>query len=167
MILARPLRILCLACAALAASWAADTVSAQYRAGIVLGGIGAWGVLVEYRWEHQGLELQAGTWSFRDVSLAITAKQYVGSNAVEPYVGAGLWGVFARAENGTGYGLVARLPVGLDWEFVSRHSTGLAIHFNRALAVRRSDPADRRPPRAAFIPLPEFSYRWLARERGG
>ncbi len=161
----RPQRVLLFAwLAALATACAPGTASAQYRVGVVLGGTSPWGVLFEYRWKRQGLEVQAGTWSFRDLSLSVTAKQYVGSNAVEPYVGAGLWGIVARAEQGTGYGLIARLPVGVDWEFVSRHSAGFAIHFNRALALRRPDPVDRRPPRAAFIPLPELSYRWLARE---
>ncbi len=151
--------------AALAAGFAPHSVSAQYRVGVVLGGTSAWGVLVEHRWERQGLEVHVGTWSFRDLSLSITAKQYMGSNAIEPYVGAGLWGIVARTEEGTGYGLIARLPVGLNWEFVTRHSAGFAIHFNRALALRRPDPADQRAPRAAFIPLPEVSYRWLAQER--
>lgn len=142
-----------------------QTASAQYRVGVVLGGASAWGVLVEYRWKRQGVELQAGTWSFRnDLSVSVTAKQYVGANAVEPYFGAGLWGIVARVEEGTGYGLIARLPIGADWEFASRHSAGVAVHFNRALALRRPDPEDRRPPRGAFIPLPEFNYRWLSRE---
>lgn len=166
MMSSRPQRVLFLAgLAALATASTADTASAQYRVGVVLGGTSPWGVLVEYRWKRQGLELQAGTWSFRDLSLSLTAKQYVGSNAVEPYVGAGLWGIVARVEEGTGYGLIARLPVGVDWEFASRHSAGFAIHLNRALALKRPDPADQRPPRAAFIPLPELNYRWLARER--
>lgn len=165
MTLSRPLRALLLAwAAALATASAPVAASAQYRVGIVLGGTGAWGLLVEYRWKHQGLELQAATWSFRDLSLSLTGKQYVGSSAIEPYVGAGLWGIVARSEEGTGYGFIARFPVGLDWEFVSRHSAGLAVHINRALALRRPDPVDRRPPRAAFIPLPELSYRWLAKE---
>ena len=166
MMFSRPQRVLVLVgLAALAIAFIPRSAAAQYRVGVVMGGTGAWGLLVEYRWKRQGLELQAGTWSFRDLSLAVTAKQYVGSNAVEPYVGAGLWGLVARAEEGTGFGLIARLPVGLDWEFVSRHSAGFAIHFNRALALKRPDPVDRRPPRASFIPLPELSYRWLARER--
>lgn len=166
MMFSRPQRVLVLAgFAALASASVPGTAAAQYRVGVVMGGTGAWGLLVEYRWKRQGLEFQAGTWSFRDLSLAVTAKQYVGSNAVEPYVGAGLWGIVGKAEEGTGYGLIARLPVGLDWEFVSRHSAGFAIHLNRALALKRPDPADRRPPRSAVIPLPEVSYRWLARER--
>lgn len=165
MMFCRPQRILVFAgLAALATASVPDNASAQYRVGVVLGGTSPWGLLVEYRWKRQGLELQAGTWSFRDLSLSVTAKQYVGSNAVEPYVGAGLWGIVARTEEGTGYGLIARLPVGLDWEFISRHSAGFAIHFNRALALKRPDPVDRRPPRTAFIPLPELSYRWLAKE---
>lgn len=139
------------------------TASAQYRFGVVLGGTSPVGLLVEYRWSHQGLELQAGTWGLRDVSLSITAKQYIGSSAVEPYVGAGLWGIVARSEEGTGFGLIARLPVGVDWEFASGHSAGVALHFNRALALKRPDPTDRRPPRAAFVPLPEATYRWSSR----
>ncbi len=140
----------------------ADTgsASAQYRFGVSLGGAGFAALVAEYRWSHQGLELQLGTWRFRDLNLSLTAKQYVGSYAVEPYAGLGLWGILARSEAGTGFGLIARFPVGLDWDFASRHAASLTLHFNRALALKRPDPEDRRPPRRAFIPLPEISYRW-------
>ncbi len=134
--------------------------SAQYRFGMSLGGIGFMAVVAEYRWSHQGLEIQAGTWRFRDLSLAFTGKQYLGSYAVEPYVGLGFWGIVAGSDTGTGFGLIARVPVGLDWNFVSGHAAGAALYFNRALLVMRPDPEDRRPPRGAFIPLPEVSYRW-------
>lgn len=160
--LRRSFRVLCL-CIALGALTGAEAASAQYRFGIAFGGAGMVGVLAEYRWEHRGLELQAGTWRFRDLSLSLTGKQYVGSYAVAPYAGVGLWGIVAGAEAGTGYGLIARFPVGLEWSFVSRHAVGAAVYLNRALAVKRPDPEDLRPPRGALIPLPELSYRWQPR----
>lgn len=133
--------------------------SAQYRFGVSLGGASTVALLVEHRWAHQGLELQVGTWQFRDLSLSVTARQYVGSYRVEPFVGLGLWGIVARAEEGTGYGLIARIPTGLNWDIGSRHAVSMNIYLNRALALRRPDPEDRRPPRTTLIPLPEFSYR--------
>ena len=110
--------------------------------------------MVEYRWEHQGLEVQAGTWQFRDLSLSVTGKQYVGSRAVEPFVGAGLWAIVAWAEEGTGYGLIGRIPTGFDWDVASRHAVALTIYLNRALALKRPDPENRRPPRKTLVPLP-------------
>lgn len=154
-----PLRTLCLALA-MAVLAGSARASAQYRFGVSLGGAGFAAIVAEYRWSHQGLEIQAGTWRFRDLSLALTGKQYVGSYAVEPYGGLGLWGIVAGSENGTGFGIIARFPIGLDWNIASGHAVGAALHFNRALLVKRPDPEDRRPPRGAFIPLPEISYRW-------
>lgn len=138
----------------------ADAARAQYRFGLSLGGAGTVALVAEYRWDHQGLEVQVGTWQFRDLSLCVSGKQYAGSHALEPFVGAGLWAIVARAEEGTGYGLIARLPVGFHWEVASRHSVALTIHLNRALALKRPDPEDRRPPRKALVPLPELGYRW-------
>ena len=149
------LRTLCLALS-MAVLAGTARASAQYRFGVSLGGTGFVAVVAEYRWSHQGLELQAGTWRFRDLSLALTGKQYVGSYAVQPYTGLGFWGIVA----GSGFGLIARFPIGLDWNIVSGHTAGAALYFNRALLVKRPDPEDRRPPRGAFIPLPEVSYRW-------
>ena len=155
---ARALRTLSVAGAFFVA--ATPPASAQYRFGVSVGGASTIALVVEHRWAHQGLEVQAGTWQFRDLSLSVTGKQYVGSYSVEPFVGAGLWGIIARAEEGTGFGLIARLPVGLGWDIASRHNTALTIYLNRALALRRPDPEDTRPPRTTLIPLPEFSYRW-------
>lgn len=137
--------------------------SAQYRFGVSLGGAAMVALVAEYRWERHGLELQAGTWRFRDLSLAVTAKRRLGSSVVQPHAGVGLWGIVAGAQAGTGYGLIARFPIGLDWSFASDHTAGAALYFNRALAVKRPDPQDRRPPRGALIPLPEISYRWQPR----
>lgn len=133
---------------------------AQYRFGISAGGASSVALVAEYRWAHQGIEVQLGTWGFRDASLSVTAKQYVGSHAVEPYVGVGLWGMTARAEAGRGFGLIGRFPVGLEWSFAEKHAISATLYMNRALALRRPDPEDQRPPRAAFVPLPEFGYRW-------
>ena len=137
-----------------------DSARAQYRFGLSLGGASTVALVGEHRWNHQGLEIQAGTWRFRDLSLSVTGKQYVGSHAVEPFVGLGLWAIVARAEEGTGYGLIGRIPVGLDWAVATRHSVGFTVHLNRALALRRPDPEDLRPPRRSLVPLPEVSYRW-------
>lgn len=134
--------------------------SAQYRFGISFGGASTVALVVEHRWAHQGLEVQAGTWQFRDLSLSVTARQYVGSYRVEPFVGVGLWGIVARAEEGTGFGLIARIPTGLNWDIGSRHAVSMNIYLNRALALKRPDPEDRRPPRTRLIPLPELSYRF-------
>lgn len=134
--------------------------AAQYRFGISAGGASTMALVAEYRWAHQGVEVQVGTWGFRDASVSVTAKQYVGSYAVEPFVGVGLWGMTARAEAGRGFGLIARFPIGFEWTFAGEHSVAATLHMNRALALRRPDPEDKRPPRTTLIPLPEFSYRW-------
>lgn len=139
---------------------AAPAAGSQYRFGVSAGGASTVALVAEYRWDHQGLEAQLGTWGFRDLSLSVTAKQYVGASAVEPFVGVGLWGIAARSEERTGFGLIARFPVGFDARFADGHWAGAAVYLNRALALRRPDPEDRRPPRRAFVPLPEFSYRW-------
>ncbi len=135
----------------------------QVRFGVSMGGAGTVALVIERRWDHQGLEVQVGTWGFSDVSIAVTGKQYVGSNAVEPFIGLGLWGLVAFSEEGTGYGLIGRAPLGIDWNFAGAHSAALTVYLNRALALRRPDPEDQRPPRSSLIPLPEFSYRWLNR----
>lgn len=134
--------------------------SAQYRFGISVFGASMVALVAEYRWAHQGLEVQAGTWRLRDLSLAVTARQYIGSSSLEPFVGAGLWAITAREDGGTGFGLVARLPVGVGWDFGSRHNAAFTVHLNRALAVKRPGPGEGRPLRTGIVPLPEFSYRW-------
>lgn len=150
-----------LAAAGLAGLAAADTASAQYRFGVVVGGASLIGGLVEYRWEHHGLEVQIGTIRGRDVSLSVTAKQYVTARALEPYVGAGLWWIVSVEQEGVGNALVARAPVGLDWNLSSEHAIGGALYFNRILAMKRPDPLDTEPPTTALVALPEvFGYRW-------
>ncbi len=134
------------------------------RIGVSVGGASSVALILEQRWEHQGIELQVGTWGFHDLSVSITGKQYAGSSAVEPFVGFGLWGLIAFSEEGRGYGIIARAPVGFDWNVSGDHTASLAIYLNRALALKRPDPEDKRPPRASIVPLPEFSYRWRNRD---
>ncbi len=142
-----------------AAVSAPQSAVAQYRFGVSAGGASTLALVAEYRWPHQGVELQVGTWGFRDMSVSATAKQYLGSSAIEPFVGAGLWVLTASSEKGRGYGLVGRVPVGFDIWFATRHSASATVYLNRALVLRRPDPEDLRPPRARLIPLPEFAYR--------
>ena len=135
---------------------------------MVIGGASLIGGLVEYRWEHQGLELQIGTLPFggRNLSVSVTAKQYMGARKLEPYVGAGLWWLVAMSDEGVGHALVARAPIGLDWNLSSRQAIGGALYFNRILVVRRPDPTDTSPSTTAVVALPElFSYRWFPREK--
>lgn len=138
----------------------AAPLSAQYRFGVSVFGASMAALVGEYRWGDRGVEVQVGTWRLRDVSVSVTAKQYLGSRSVEPFVGLGLWGIVAREEGGTGAGLVARVPVGVGWDFASRHNAAFTIHLNRALAVRRPGAGEGPPLRTSLVPLPEFSYRW-------
>lgn len=145
---------------AAAAGFGAGAAGAQYRFGVSAGGASTLALVAEYRWPHQGVEVQLGTWGFRDMSVSVTAKQYLGSSAVEPFAGAGLWAMTASSEKGRGYGLVGRIPVGFDLWFASDHSASATVYLNRALVLRRPDPEDLRPPRARLIPLPELAYRY-------
>ncbi len=157
--LARPI-LSGVALACLLAVAGAAPLSAQYRFGVSLFGASMAALVGEYRWDNRGVEVQVGTWRLRDISVSVTAKQYLGSRSVEPFVGVGLWGIVAREEEGTGAGLVARLPVGAGWDFASGHNAAFTIHLNRALAVRRPGAGEGPPLRTSLVPLPEFSYRW-------
>lgn len=148
-----------LSLACLLAGAGAAPLSAQYRFGVSAFGASMVALVGEYRWDNRGMEVQVGTWRLRDLSVSVTAKQYLGSRSVEPFVGFGLWGIVAREEGGTGAGLVARLPVGAGWDFGSRHNAAFTIHLNRALAVKRPGAEEGPPLRTSLVPLPEFSYR--------
>jgi hypothetical protein len=71
----------------------------------------------------------------------------------------GLWAVGTHT-NRTGAALVLHAPIGVDWEGADQHHLGMAMNINRALLVRRSDPADQRGTNNRLIPLPGFYYRW-------
>lgn len=134
-----------------------------FRIGLSFGGISTVGVTVELFRDTHAIEAGLGTWSFRDLSVSAVFKEYIGGRALRPFVGAGLWMVAAAPllENErTGFALVARAPVGVDWAFVDDHAVGAALNLNFGLAVRRSDPEDDLPMNRRLVPLPEMDYRF-------
>ena len=133
-----------------------------FRLGLSLGGTSLIGVVVERVSGRHALELTAGTWSFRDLSLSAAVKEYLGPSAMRPALGAGLWVELSRPAGAgrTGTAVVARFPVGFDWRAGPGHYVLFEMNVCRALWVRRTDPADETPPAERLIPLPGLSYRW-------
>ncbi|NNF38788.1 MAG: hypothetical protein HKN71_08975 [Gemmatimonadetes bacterium] len=134
------------------------------RFGISVGGISTVGVLVEYVDAHGSTELNVGTWSFRDLSVSLVRRHYLGIARVRPSVGLGLWGVVGFPSDGrASASLVIRAPVGMDADTGDGHAFTLDININRGLWIRRSDPDDDTPMSRRLIPLPGVSYRWRNR----
>jgi len=135
----------------------------DFRIGISFGGISFIGFIMEYRWDHQAVDFTVGTWAFRDISLSVVGKQYFGPGNFRPFAGVGLWAVIAphhgRGER-EGIALLARAPIGFDWNLGADHHLGSSISLNRALWIQRKDPVDDTPPSDRLIPLPGFYYRW-------
>ena len=132
-----------------------------YRYGLTLGGTSFVSLVFEYESNNRALEFALGTFSGRDLSLAVTGKQYVGGGDLRAFAGAGFWGVAAfPADQRAGFALIARAPIGVDWHAFEKHAAGFELNLNRALAMRRPDPLDERPPRTRIIPLPAFYYRF-------
>jgi hypothetical protein len=135
----------------------------DFRVGISFGGISFIGFIMEYRWGDRSMELNLGTWSFRDLSVSVVGKQYFGPGDFRPFAGVGLWTVL-NPQHGPGEqsaaALVARAPVGVDWNLDAAHYLGASLSLNRALLIRRKDPRDDTPPSERLIPLPGFYYRW-------
>ena len=133
----------------------------RLRIGITTGGIGTIGASVELLWGSRGLEVNLGTLSFSDVSLAVTGRQYFGGGDFRPFVGVGLWGVIgSTGQEGeqTGKALILRLPVGGDWNFTGRHRFGGSLAVNEALWIDRADPEDDTPVSRRPVPLPGLYY---------
>jgi len=134
-----------------------------FRVGISFGGISFIGFIMEYRWGDRSIDLNLGTWSFRDLSVSVVGKQYFGPGDFRPFAGVGLWAVL-NPNTGPGEqsaaALVARAPVGVDWNLDAAHYLGASLSLNRALLIRRKDPRDDTPPSERLIPLPGFYYRW-------
>ena len=156
-----------LAAAALLALTASDAIAQNIgdgngmRFGVSFGGISTFGLTVEWFREHRSIELTAGTWAFRDLSVSAVGKQYFGGGAAKPFVGAGLWFVLAKpADERTGLAMVLRAPVGVDWRASDHHALGAALNVNRGLFVRRTDPEDDLPLNKRLVPLPELYYRF-------
>jgi len=132
-----------------------------YRYGLTLGGTSFISLVFEYESNNRAVEFALGTFSGRDLSLAVTGKQYLGGGDLRAFAGAGLWGVAAfPADQRAGFALIARAPIGVDWHALERHAAGFELNLNRALAMRRPDPVDERPPRTRIVPLPALYYRF-------
>lgn len=134
----------------------------RFRVGISAGGIGLWGVLLEYRWGNTGLDINLATFAFRDISVSAVAKRYFGGGDLRPFLGLGLWGVSGRPPEDprNGLALLAIAPIGADWSVLDHHALGAALNINEGLWVRRSDPLDTAPISHRPIPLPAFYYRY-------
>lgn len=132
------------------------------RFGVSLGGVSTVGLTVEFYRDARSVDVTLGTWSFRDVSLSSTVRQYFGASSARPVVGLGLWLVGSRParEERVGWALTLRAPVGVDWEISQPHAAGFFLNVNRGLWVRRSDPEDRLPMNKRLVPLPELYYRY-------
>lgn len=134
----------------------------ELRIGITAGGIGLVGLSLELRRGDRSIDTNLATFGFKDVSLAVTAKQYFGGGDLQPFLGIGLWGVAASADDPTqrsGRVLLLRVPVGADWRLSGDHFLGGSLALNEGLWIRRGDPLDDTPISHRPIPLPGFYYR--------
>ena len=141
---------------------AQDVNDDGFRIGVGLGGTGFLSLLVEYRWGNAAVDLALSTLSFHDVGLYAGGRAYLGSASPQPVVGLGLWGLLAGREDRTGAALILRAPIGVDWSVTGAQALGFNIALNRALVVRRPDPADTEPPNPRLVPLPSLEYRYRA-----
>lgn len=133
-----------------------------WRFGISVGGVSTVGLVLERVDSWGSVEVLLGTWAFRDVSLSTVYKNTIGGGALRGVVGLGLWTVLAfPPDERAGVALVARAPVGFQWELQDDQFLGAELGFSRALAIRRTDPEDDTPPSNRIVPLPGASYRWL------
>lgn len=135
----------------------------RIRIGVTAGGTGSIGASVEFLWGSRSVDVNLGTFSFREVSLAVTGKQYFGGGDLRPFVGVGLWGIVgSTGEEGeqTGKALILRIPVGGDRELTRRHHLGGSVAVSEGLWIDRADPEDDTPISRRPIPLPGFYYRF-------
>lgn len=131
------------------------------RFGVTFGGISTVGINIEVVHEHHALDFTVGTWSFRDLSVSVVAKEYFGAGDLLPFVGGGVWLVAAWPPGErTGLAAVLQAPVGVDWQAADGSYVGTSLNVNRALAVRRPDPEDDLPLNRRLVPLPGVYYRW-------
>ncbi len=132
----------------------------EVRLGVSLGGTGFLGLVTEYRRNDWAAELTLGTITFREIAVAVSTKRYFGDSAFQPFVGLGFWSLTAWTEDGSGSILIARAPLGVDWNISGGHSAGLEVALNRALVVNRLDPEDDTPPNRTIVPIPGAYYRF-------
>ena len=145
----------------LAAQAPADDM--QLRIGVTAAGIGSIGASVEFLWGSRSIDMNLATFSFSEVSLAVTGKQYFGRGDMRPFVGVGLWGIAgSTGQDGeqTGKALILRVPVGGDWNFTGSQNLGGSLAVNEGLWIDRADPEDDTPVSRRPVPLPGFFYRF-------
>ena len=99
----------------------------KIRIGVTAGGIGTFGASVEFLWGSRSVDVNLATFTFSDVSLAVTAKQYLGGGDMRPFVGVGLWGAIgstgeegdqagkALILRGSRWGVTGTSPGGITW----------------------------------------------------
>ena len=135
----------------------------ELRIGVTAAGIGSIGASVEFLWGSRSIDVNLATFSFSEVSLAVTGKQYFGSGDLRPFLGVGLWGIVgSTGQDGeqTGKALLLRFPVGGDWNFTGKHYFGASLAVNEGLWIDRADPEDDRPINRRPVPLPGLYYRF-------
>ncbi len=135
----------------------------ELRIGVTALGIGSIGTSVEFLWGSRSIDVNLATFTFSEVSLAVTGKQYFGSSDLRPFLGVGLWGILgSTGQEGeqTGKVLILRLPVGGDWNFTGNHYLGVSLAVNEGLWIDRADPEDDTPINRRPVPLPGFYYRF-------
>ena len=134
------------------------------RLGVSVGGISTVGLIIEYLDGQGSLELNIGTWSFRDLSVSVVRRHYFGVASTRPSMGLGLWGVLAFPADGRpSASLVVRAPIGVEWNTDDSHALTFDISVNQGIWIRRSDPEDDTPMNRRLIPLPGAAYRWRTR----
>jgi hypothetical protein len=134
----------------------------RLRLGVTVGGIGLYGASVEFLWGSRSIDVNLATLSFKEVSLAVTGKQYFGRGDLRPFLGVGLLGIAGSTGldgEQTGKVLILRLPVGGDWNFTGRHYFGGSLAVNVGLWIDRADPDDDSPIERRPVPFPGLYYR--------
>ncbi len=134
----------------------------RLRFGVTALGTGSIGASVEFLWGSRSIDVNLATLSFKEVSLAVTGKQYFGSGDLRPFLGIGLLGIAGSTGlegEQTGKVLLLRLPVGGDWNFTGRHYFGGSVAVNVGLWIDRADPEDDRPVERRPVPFPGLYYR--------
>ncbi len=146
--------------APLAAQSPADDM--RVRIGVTAGGIGSIGASVEFLWGSRSIDVNLATLTFKEVSLAVTGKQYFGRGDLRPFLGVGLLGIAGSTGlegEQTGKVLILRLPVEGDWNFTGRHHFGGSLAVNSGLWIDRADPDDDSPVERRPVPFPGLYYR--------
>lgn len=136
------------------------------RLGFTYGSLARFGLSVEYLWNQTGAEVIIGTRQFSDFEVSVMGKQYLGEGPVKGYVGLGLSNVTEWSQGGVASGVLIRAPIGVEFRTFDANWLGLDISAHRALAVKRADPEDHRPPRTFIVPLPGAYWKYGSRRAG-